>query len=442
MQQDDQHYHRACASLRQSLAWYLPQLRSRPQLAAALQPAIQTLQQNLDKLDRCLVKIAVFGLVSRGKSAVLNALVGQPLFATGPTHGVTKMPKSLLWQPNHQVQVELIDTPGLDEVDGQERAALAVSIARQADLILFVVAGDITRTEYQALQELRSYYKPLLLVFNKIDLYPDTDRQEIYRQLVRWSLQTPANQIDIPQNLSGQDFGIDDVIMVAAAPAPLEFRHEGATITHGWYTPPPQIDQLKHKILQILNQSGKSLLALNALVQAQQAQQQIAAHLVNSTSQAAEELIWRYVKIKSLAIALNPLAFLDVLGGVVTDLALIRALAKLYGLPITNYQAARVWQQILRSGGSLVLVDLATNFLWSLGKGAALFGEGGWAVYGSGAIAQAGVAGYGAYLVGRAAQVYLEQGGSWGEWGASAVIQEILAQTDSSSILYRLQQEM
>jgi len=39
----------------------------------------------------------------------------------------------------------------LDEIEGQARAQMARDVVRQADLILFVVAGDITRTEYQAL---------------------------------------------------------------------------------------------------------------------------------------------------------------------------------------------------------------------------------------------------------------------------------------------------
>jgi GTPase SAR1 family protein len=38
---------------------------------------------------------------------------------------------------------------------------------------MFVVAGDITRTEYQALSELQAGCKPLILVFNKTDLYPN-----------------------------------------------------------------------------------------------------------------------------------------------------------------------------------------------------------------------------------------------------------------------------
>ena len=62
--------------------------------------------------------------------------------------------------------------------------------------------------------------------------------------------------------------------------------------------------------------------------------------------------------------------------------------------------------------------------------------------YAGAAIAQAGIAGYGAYIVGQAAQVYLERGCTWGQMGASTVIQEILNQVEPNTILYRLRQEL
>jgi len=61
---------------------------------------------------------------------------------------------------------------------------MARDVVRQADLILFVVvAGDITRRVALCVCELRQAQKPLILVFNKIDLYPDQDRQSIYKNL-------------------------------------------------------------------------------------------------------------------------------------------------------------------------------------------------------------------------------------------------------------------
>ena len=79
--------------------------------------------------------------------------------------------------------MELIDTPGLDEVDGETRTALAEQIAQQADLILFVISGDMTKLEHEALSQLREARKPILLVFNKVDQYPKADRIAVYEKI-------------------------------------------------------------------------------------------------------------------------------------------------------------------------------------------------------------------------------------------------------------------
>jgi uncharacterized protein len=62
--------------------------------------------------------------------------------------------------------------------------------------------------------------------------------------------------------------------------------------------------------------------------------------------------------------------------------------------------------------------------------------------YAGTAIVQGGIAGYGAYAVGRAVQVYLEQGCSWGSQGPNTVIQDILNQLEPNTIVYRLRQEL
>lgn len=443
------HFNRARASLRQALSWYshqrLPkQPRSNLELQAALKPELEVLTTTLNKLDHGMVRIAAFGLVSRGKSAVLNALLGQKILQTGPLHGVTQWPRSARWTPSEKgkVQVELIDTPGLDEIEGQARAQMALDVARQADLILFVVAGDITRTEYQALCELRQVQKPLILVFNKIDLYPDQDRQEIYQNLQKLGAGSSGDR-RLSQLLS-----TDEIVMVAAEPAPLEVRVEwpNGDVTYEWETPPPQVDELKQKILNILNREGRSLLALNALIQARDAEAAIARHTTELRQKEAEDLIWQFTKYKALAVGLNPIVFLDLLGGAVADLALIRSLAKLYGLPMTGYEAAKILKTILFSSGGLLLSELGSSLFLGLGKSAAAIASGenptNFSAYAGAAIAQAGIAGYGAYAVGRAAQVYLERGCTWGQLGASTVIQEILNQVEPNTILYRLRQEL
>ncbi len=403
------------------------------------------MKSTLDKLDQQVIRIAAFGLVSRGKSAVVNALLGQKILQTGPLNGVTEWPKSVRWTPSTdgRVQVELIDTPGLDEIQGETRAQMAIEVASQADLILFIVAGDITRTEYQALCELRQSQKPLILVFNKIDLYPEQDRQAIYRQLQELGTGSPKDRR--LQKLLSED----EIVMVAAEPAPLEVRVEwpDGEVTYEWETPPPQVDELKQKILKMLNREGRSLLAINALIQAQNAERSIAKKTLELRRAEAEDLIWRFTKYKSLAVALNPIGVVDVLAGAIADLALIRSLSRLYGLPMTGYEAGKLWKKILVSSGGLLLGELGSSMLLGLGKSASAVvstvdNPSGITAYAGSAIAQAGIAGYGAYAVGHAAQVYLEQGCTWGPQGPSTVIQDILNEVEPDTILYRLRQEL
>ncbi|HEY9651093.1 MAG TPA: GTP-binding protein [Coleofasciculaceae cyanobacterium] len=448
--QQEAHLNRTRASLRQALSWYsnLRRHKNHPpdiELQAALRNELEVLKSAVNKLDQGVIRIATFGLVSRGKSAVVNALLGQKILQTGPLHGVTQWPRSVRWTPSSEskVQVELIDTPGLDEIQGEARAQMAREVATQADLILFVVAGDITRTEYQALCELRQAQKPIILVFNKIDLYPEKDREAIYRQLQQLGTGSPKDR-RLQSILS-----TDEIVMVAAEPAPMEVRVEwpDGQVSYEWETPPPQIEELQQKILKVLNREGRSLLSLNALFQAQTAERAIAQKTLDFRRTEAEELIWRFTKYKALAVALNPIGVLDVVGGAIADLALIRSLSRLYGLPMTSFEAGKLWKKIVVSSGGLLLGELGSSMLLGLGKSASAVAStvdspSGLTAFAGSAIAQAGIAGYGAYTIGQAAQVYLEQGCTWGAQGPSTVIQDILKQVEPDTILYRLRQEL
>lgn len=256
------HLNQARASLQQAISWYSGFRRhgnSPPsdRLQTSVKQDLQSLQSALDKIDRQSIRIATFGLVSSGKSSLINALLQEDVVATGPLHGVTQSLTILNWNPlpGRGLSAELIDTPGLDEVAGEARAIMTREIARKSDLILFVVAGDITRTEYQALRELRDTQKPLLLVFNKIDLYPDRDRQQIYRQLQKLNA---AHSIGSLEDIIAPH----EIVMVAAKPQPIQVRIESldGTVENTWEYPEPEIEELKSALMQILQQEGKSLL--------------------------------------------------------------------------------------------------------------------------------------------------------------------------------------
>ena len=488
---------RARLSLQQALDRFdRPQPQRRPSdhseaLAKRQRDGIMALQTQIDKLDRSIFRLAVFGSVSRGKSALINALMGRELLQTGPTNGVTKWPQSLLWEdwerlsddlaiadawieagratsldqseperqdapwdladdlvPDEPLRVELIDTPGIDEIAGEARAAMAIEVAQQVDAILFVVSGDVTQTEYDALCELWQSGKPIVIVFNKIDLYPELDRQAIVDQLRalgdRQQLPLQANEIVLtaaqpaPIWLHDTDRGLNSPLDGSFSPdleTNLETNVRSSAPGERWYTPPAQIDDLKRTIARMLQRDGELLLSLNALIQAQRLETDLAATAIAQRDRDADALIWNCVRAKAAIVACNPLLAIDVLGGTIADLLCIRQLAQLYGLPMTSHEAGRLLKTIIWSNGGLLLGEMLTGM--SLGVGKALSVP---SFIGS-AIAQAGIAGVGVYVVGRAAKEYLEQGCTWGPLGADTVLREILAQVDRDSLCDRIRRE-
>lgn len=432
----------ARASLQQSLSRYAA--RKVGDISPSLQSDLDTLAHTLSKLEESTYSIAVFGLVSRGKSAVLNALIGQDILETGPLNGVTRLPRQVRWCPDGLVQIDLIDTPGLDEIGGETRGEMAAEVVRQVDLILFIIAGDITQLEYQSLCELRQAQKPLLLVFNKADLYPERERQTIYQQLQGLSGTEENTDGELLQRL----LSADEVIMISAAPAAIKVRVEypDGTMKYEWEQPAPDIAPLQQKIQQLLASEGKSLLAINALVQARSAETNLAKSTLLDLKSEANALVWRFAQYKAIAVAANPIAIFDVLGGLFFDVLLIRSLAKLYNLPMTNYEISKLLGGLLFSGGSLLLTEVATSILFGVGKTATLVGFSlalaaipGYLIA---AAIQGAIACYGAYSVGKATQTYLEAGCTWGQLGANTVMQEILDRVDDATIISRLRDEL
>ena len=66
------------------------------------------------KLTEQTIEITAFGTISSGKSSLLNALVGKPVFVTDVRGGTTTLRNETDW-PGYG-KVRLIDTPGLGEI--------------------------------------------------------------------------------------------------------------------------------------------------------------------------------------------------------------------------------------------------------------------------------------------------------------------------------------
>ena len=419
-----------------------------------LESEIDRLAAMLDKLEQSVIQIAAFGMVGRGKSSVLNALLGQEIFQSGPLHGVTQAIDTANWQLNSETlkdnqsivqrlilsagvdkgEIQLIDTPGIDEVNGETREALARELAKQVDLILFVIAGDLTKVEYDALSQLREAGKPILLVFNKIDQYPEADRQAIYQKIC---------DERVKQLLSP-----DEIIMVAASPVEVQaVRGQDGKIKMQRRQGKPQIKQLKLKILELLDREGKSLVALNTMLYTDEINEQILQRKIAIRSEAANKLIQKGVMIKAVAVALNPVTAIDLFTGAIIDVAIIIALSRLYGIAMNQSAAISLLKKIALSMGGISASELLATFGLSslkgiLGLSIPLTGGLSLAPYLSIAFAQAGVAGVSSYAIGQVTKTYLANGASWGEESPKAVVQNILDSLDEESILNRIKAEL
>jgi GTPase len=443
--QSARNYQQAQDTLRQILANLDLSQRER----SGLESEIAELTNMLAKLDRAVFQVAVFGMVGRGKSSLLNALIGQEVFQTGVLHGVTRSSQQVVWEIDNwqdefdldkdtpatlQEAIEFIDTPGIDEVQGKERQLLAKEIARQVDLILFIIAGDITELELQTLSQLRAAGKPILLVFNKVDRYPDLDRLAIYAKI---------RDERVKEILSP-----NEIMMVAAAPVAIRAaEREDGSMGVSYHPGKPQVAELKWRIVEILQREGKSLAALNAMLAADRIQKQTIDRKMDSRDEAANDIIWQFVMTKAIAIAINPITAADIIAGAAIDIAMIIRLSKFYGIPMTRSGAMGLLQSIAMGMGGLTVSELAVNLGLSGIK--SLFAilapaTGGISIapYTAIALTQASIAGVSTYAIGQVTKTYLAKGASWGDNSPQSVITRILATIDEHSIIDRIKQEL
>src|SRR5688500_11532891 len=136
----DDHHDDAVASLRALLDD--PQIPT--SVRSSLAAEFARLESMLARLERGELHIAVFGRVSVGKSALANALLGEDAFTVGVLHGTTRDATQRSWREVAGSGVHLIDTPGIDELEGEHRERLAFDVAAVSDLVVFVVDGDMT----------------------------------------------------------------------------------------------------------------------------------------------------------------------------------------------------------------------------------------------------------------------------------------------------------
>jgi small GTP-binding protein len=428
-QDEDERFRQALRSVERTLDRYSGCSDQEKEL---LRGDLESLRQMQDKLTKGRVDIVVFGEISTGKSALINALVGEAVAQVDVRGGWTKEVWHVSWDgcgycvPGlGDSLVVLVDTPGLNEVGGADRGKMAHEAAQQADLILFVTDSDLNETEFSALSSLAQVNKPVILVFNKIDLYSREQRERLMEVLRDERLDGVLQ----PEN----------VIPVAADPREVEYVVEapdGSTRTE-WRKPDPDVTGIKTRILEVLEKDGLALLALNAAMYAADKSDRVAAIRVQVRSNLAARTVWTYAVVKSVAVGINNIPVADVVGGSAVDAAMIVTLAHIYGIEMSWTNARKLITAIAQAAGWVVLSELTTHLAsWALKTATLGFG------FLLTALPQGAAAGYGSYIVGQAARYYFEHGASWGGESPKAVVKRILKETDKESVIDHLKEEI
>jgi small GTP-binding protein len=286
--------------------------RISPELRAELVKSVEELEA---KRQSQRLEIVAFGTISSGKSSLLNALAGRPVFRTNVVGGTTSTRSEIPWPAGDRVT--LVDTPGLAEVKGEVRAAAAAEAAKNADLVLFVVDGPLKSYEGELLDALAAMEKRIVVCLNKEDWYDTAQRDELVEQI--------GEQVSPGVKAA-------DVVAVRSRPTK---RRVVRVLTDGSEQEEevpvePDIGPLARRMMSIVQRDGRDLLLANLLLQSRGLVDESKERVLAALDERANEVINKYMWAAGGATALNPFPLLDLAGGSAITGKLVLDLAGVY----------------------------------------------------------------------------------------------------------------
>jgi small GTP-binding protein len=155
-----------------------------------------------------LFLLVVVGEFNAGKSAFINALLGQKLLAEGVTptthrinvlrygaeqsqalreEDVLVLTLSVPWLD----EINVVDTPGTNAVI-QRHQEITEDFVPRSDLVLFITSADrpFSESERTFLSRIRDWGKKVVIVINKIDIFEEEDDIQQITQFVEDNAQT------------------------------------------------------------------------------------------------------------------------------------------------------------------------------------------------------------------------------------------------------------
>ncbi len=152
----------------------------------------ETLGRSIRQLDE-LFLLVVVGEFNAGKSAFINALLGQKVLKEGVTPTTTQVNILRYGESQERVvesehvhtlsapvemlaEISIVDTPGTNAII-REHEAITSQFVPRSDLVLFITSADrpFTESERAFLEHIRDWGKKVVVVLNKIDLFQNEE---------------------------------------------------------------------------------------------------------------------------------------------------------------------------------------------------------------------------------------------------------------------------
>ncbi|MDX9992103.1 MAG: dynamin family protein [Anaerolineales bacterium] len=163
--------------------------------------ALDTLQKAILQLDEIFL-IVIAGEFNAGKSALINALLGEKVLAEGSTPTTSRV-MLVKWGERAAEEVvnenfaiytyplpllkelNIVDTPGTNAII-RYHERLTDEFVPRSDLVLFVTSADhpLTESERQFLERILTWGKKIVFVLNKIDIFEDDPALQEVRDFV------------------------------------------------------------------------------------------------------------------------------------------------------------------------------------------------------------------------------------------------------------------
>jgi len=144
-------------------------------------------RSELAELDRrraeAAVQVCLFGHISTGKSSLLRALAPETRPHIGAGGGTTTAITHHRGSLPDGRRLDIADVPGSAEPGDREHLALAQAEAARSHALIYVLDGDLSRSQAEELDALAQFGRPIIMVLNKADRYDAAQLRELVARL-------------------------------------------------------------------------------------------------------------------------------------------------------------------------------------------------------------------------------------------------------------------